>query len=308
MKNIRKISVLLFSALVATSIMMPINSAHASISNIAWVDPLYKGYDQYYYYPYYYYIVAYLNGTTATMRVAVMNNVDSDYINVTSVEVVFENGLNKTLDTTGSPVRVDYQKTQYPEVSFTADTNELPNEWPHTFIVYVKFVYSDGSSSYFSYSYSSYGYTFVVYLQDQKEFNDLRQKFWAYEESMDPDEFTTVKARLLATQAVAEANTGDDYYNIGSWAEGKTHYQTALDLYDQAFSIEEEKGVAMEDAYLNATVTEAGAAAKTADAATVQANAAMNQSYGYILLGLGIVLVGIGAIIYGIRKPKPVPT
>ncbi|MGB9694275.1 MAG: hypothetical protein ACPLYF_05465 [Fervidobacterium sp.] len=297
MKRMRKISTALFITLLAMLILMPmVNQAHAGVSQIIWSDYAYRGYDNYYYY----YIIAYLNGTTAKLKVSVYNNAPWTSINITAVSLVFDADYNITLS---SVVNLTRYKTYYFDFSFTADVNILSNLWAHTYTIYVD-VQNPSGDIYEEYWTYSGDYRFVVYLPDQKDVIDLSMKYSSYYNNYPPYDFEAINARLLATQAGVEASLAQNFVNLGSFTEAKAHYQTAISLYEQAFDAEGEKGTAMQDATLNATVTEAEAAMKEADAAMLQAQAIMDQSYGYILFGLGFILIGIGAIVYAAKKPK----
>lgn len=301
MRKTGKISTVLLTALLATLILASTcKPAQASIQSYIWKPGtyVYKGYDSYYGSS----IVAYLDGATVYVTIPVINDYyyGSPNINVTAVNMVFDWGLNKSCSRT-LPVKIDYGKTEYFDVSFTADISKASNSWAHTYTTYVKFNYTSGGHVYTDKMTRGYDYLFVVYAQSQKDVMDLSREYSADSSYS----FNTIKGRLLATQAGVEASQAQTFAGIGNFTAAKTHYQTAVDLYDQAFAVEEDKGVAMEDAALNATITGADAAVKEADAAMLQAQASMNQAYGYILLGLGFVLVGVGAILYGLtKKPK----
>jgi len=299
MRKTGKISTVLLTALLATLILASTcKPAQASIQSYSWKPGtyVYKGYDSYYGSS----IVAYLDGTTVYVTIPVINDYYGSNINVTAVNMVFDWGLNKSCSRT-LPVKIDYGKTEYFDISFTADISKASNAWAHTYTTYVKYNYTYGQGTWTM----GYDYKFVVYSQSQKDVMDLSREYSAYSSNYPPYNFQIIKGRLLATQAGVEASQAQTFVGIGNFTAAKTHYQTAIDLYDQAFAAEEDKGVAKEDAALNATIKEADAAVKTADAAMVEAQAVWNQAYGYILFGLGFLLIGVGAILYGLtKKPK----
>jgi hypothetical protein len=260
-----------------------------------------------------------LNGTEASLKVPVYNSMSGSSANITAVSLVFDTDYNITLDTV---VNVTRYETKYFDFNFTADADILSNLWAHTYTIYVD-MQSNYGTKYDDYwvrqwDYYYPAYKFAVYLPDQKDIMDLSREFSAYYSSYPPSYFQSVEANILATQAGVEASIAQDFVSLGNFTEAKTHYQTAVDLYEQAFDAEEEKGAAIEEAELEKTVKEGNAAEKTAnaaeteaEAATTEANAAeteaeamMNQSYGYILLGVGFLLIGVGATVYGIKKPK----
>ena len=295
MRKMGKVSVLLLSALFAAIILIPmVNLVQADIdSYIIWTGYTYKGTDSYYGTGFT--IVAYLNGTTVSLKIPVKNNVAGNHINITAVGMEFDTGLNITQ---AMRARIDNNNMQYFEISFTANVNQLP--WAHAYTIRVKIEHAGGTAEWTrDWSLFSPSYKFVVYTQDQKDIRDLAAICSAYLSSYPYSYyFNAIKACVLHSQAVAQATEASTYLSLGKFTEAKASYQTAVNLFEEAFAVEEDVGVQEEGAYLNATI-------KEADAAMLQAQATMNQSYGYILLGLGFVLVGVGAILYGAKKPKP---
>jgi hypothetical protein len=286
-------SVLLFSlAFVALAIMPSIRPAQAYLQAPIWIPPYaFKGYEDTYYYTY---IVAYTNGSTVPIKIPVSGSF-SDGTNVTFVSMKFDWGLNVTSDYRLNPVRIDYGDTHYFDLSFMANINDASWVWAHTWTIDVRY-------NYYGYNYSwtyTPGYYFVVFSQDQVDTRTLASEYNAL--NYYPN---TVEARLLRQQAYSEATVAADSMQKGNFTESKAHYQQAISLIQQSMDSEGTRGGAIEDAQLNATLTEASASMKQADAAMLQAQAVMNQGYGYVLFGLGWILIGIGVIAYGMRKPK----
>ncbi len=312
MKKTGKSSRLLCAVLFAVMILM-VSQVHAGVQEWIWSGYVYRGYDSYYEDN----VIAYVNGTEAKLKIPVYNNAMGPSANITAVSLVFDTGYNLTLS---KVVNITLYETKYFDINFTANTNILSNLWAHTYTIYVDMQNNAGTkfNNYWVYEWDDYYpyYKFAVYLPDQKDIMDLSREYNTYDDNYPPYNFQTVEARLLATQADVEASIAQDFVTLGNFTEAKSHYQTAVDLYKQAFASEQEKGAAMEDAALDKTVKEGNAAEKTADAAATEANAAMaqadaatteaqaimNQSYGYILFGVGFLLIGVGAIVYGIRK------
>jgi len=308
MKKPEKIPLLVSNAILITLVLLSMaNTAKADIEDWVWLQPLtYKGYDSLYYE---YRIVAYLNGTTASIKIPVYN-IQYAYVNITAVSIVFSWGTNITDDYIANPVKINYHETYFFDVTFMADTSQFPSEIAHTYTLYAKYIDSHGRSDEWSRSWSSLypAYKFVVFSQDQNDVMDIYEEYSAYRDNYPPNSFITTEGRLLATQATAAASEGASTFRRGEFTEAKAHYQTAVDLYNQAFAAEESQGVAMENANLDALTKGANATVKEAEAAVFQAQASMNQAYGYLLFGAGIVLIGVGAITYGVRKPKTIQT
>ncbi|MEM2971844.1 MAG: hypothetical protein QW270_05425 [Candidatus Bathyarchaeia archaeon] len=299
MKRMRRkhLTALLIALSTVLALTFMVNQAYADIQQWIWYDYVYRGYDNYYSS----YIVAYLNGATAKLKLPIVN--DRIYsINITAISLVFDTGYNVTIT---PAVNITSGEIYYFDLNFTADVNNLPNLWAHTYTIYAHFQHEFGVGSW-TREWDDYSppYRFVVCTSDQKDAKDLSTKYSAYSSSYPPYSFEIIGARLLATQAGVEASIAQNFANLGNFAEAKAHYQAAVNLYEQAFDVEEEKGTAMQDAEVNAMEKQADAAVKEADAAMLEAQAIMNQSYGYILFGLGFILIGVGAIIYAAKKPK----
>ncbi|MEM3536336.1 MAG: hypothetical protein QXF44_01020, partial [Candidatus Bathyarchaeia archaeon] len=223
MRKIGKASTVLFTALLAALVLMPmVNQANASIVKLIWSDYAYKGYDSYYGD----YVIAYVNGTTAKLKVPIYNDFSSPSMNITAVSLVFDTGYNITLSTV---VNVTYGATHYFDFSFTADTNVLSNLWSHTYKVVADLQDNSGwkYEDYWTYYSSYYGYNFVVYLPEQKDVKDLSTKYSAYYSSYPPSSFETVGAHMLVTQAIVESSLAQNYINLGNFTEAKAHMQNA---------------------------------------------------------------------------------
>jgi len=285
MKRIGKVSVALLTALFAVMILMPMaKPAQASIENWMWLPP---------------YVTegTYVNGTTAKMKVAVKcpTYVGIDYwenIVVTAVSIVFYQwgDINKSLSTSTT---IEKEKWSFLEVSFTTNTEEFTELMSHYFYIQVNFKINGSKPD----RWLDYGSGFKVISQNQKDAMELEDKFQAYKNAYPAYYFYTVSGRVLASQAIAEAAIAENLWDTKDFAGAKSHYQTAVDLYEEAFDIDGDKGMTWQEAGVNAT-------SKQADAAMLSAQALMNQAYGYILVGLGFVLIGVGAIVYGMKKPK----
>jgi len=293
-KKIGKISIVVLTVLFAgLAFMSTIKPARATIGgSLYWSGYTFLGTDSFYGTAS---IVAYVNGSTVKLLIPVTSSPHS-YVNVTSINIIFETGLNKTFNY--SPVvKIISGETKYFEVSFTANQNELSNLVAHTYTVYVNFIKPDATTDKFTKDWDDFNpdYKFVVYSGDQKDIKELAAKCSVYSNLY--SYVYTTQARVLAFQANAEVSQASILLNRGDFAGAKTHYGAAVTLYEQALDYEGEKGTQQQDAEMNAMLTEA-------DAAMISAQALANQAYGYILFGLGWILIGIGVIIYGSKKPK----
>jgi len=276
----RKMLVILFGFLVATLISMStISPAQAAVEEFSWQPPYaYRGYESQFYSTY---IVGYEDGATVNLKVLVQSD-SSPNINVTSLSLVFDNGFNVTSDLQTSPVKIDYNQYHSFDVSFTADVTKLSNLRVHAYTIYVNYNDTGGPDTY--YAYSSWDYPFVVFSASQVDAIELKREYDATSTSW--YNFETAEAKSLARQASVEGSLAYNYLYQWDFANAKTHFQNALDLYNQTFEAEHERGSKLEDAQMN------------------YYNAAVTQAYAWLLTGVGVILIGIGAIIYAVKKPK----
>jgi len=320
-----KVSAIFLSIALAAIILLPmVNTAKAYLWSFDWLPPyIYRGYEDRFYDEY---IVGYEEGTNATAR---MNIVNWDYYplwNITAVILSFDWDENYSAVISPSPYRLPYDESHTFTVTFTVPSAaSVSNLYPHDYRLIIEHVDGDGNPL-DPYVYYTPSYAFAVYSHDQVSATDLHDKFWTYYGSYYPWEFDESEAQMLAIQATTEADLGDTYYERGDFASSKSQYETAIDLYEEAFTKEGAWGKTYQEAYLNVTLTEAEAATKMADAAMIQADAAMkqadaamaqadaamrqadaalNQSYAYLLFGIGFIIIGVGIVIYAMKKPKP---
>lgn len=290
MRKIGKVSTVLFTALLAALVLMPLaKPAYAGVEKALWLPPYVEN-------------GKYVDGAEAKLKIAVKCPSyvwpDAwDSIVVTAVSIVFHEwgDINKTLTTSKA---IDKEQWAFFEVNFTASVEEFTELISHDYYVQVNFKINGTKPERWQYTrgFLSLPY-FRVISQDQKDAMDLSAKYEAYEDAYPPYSFWTISAEILANQAVAEAAIAENLWTAGDYAGAKAHYQNAVDLYEQAFEIDGDKGMYWQEAEVNATV-------KEADAAMLTAQAVMNQSYGYILFGLGFIIMGIGVVIYAAKKPK----
>lgn len=254
-------------------------------------------------------IVAYSNGSTATLRIPVLNDDYYPYMNITIVRLVFDNGFKKTLNYTANPIKVDLYDTHWFEISFTADVDKFSQYTPHDYDIRVDFNYP--YSGYWSVSWSDYypSYRFAVFTADQedvieaKETYDALYQYWS--------SFSGVEARWLARQAAIEGSMAETHLSIWDLASANTSFWNGIDLFEQAYAADIDYLTILQDAQLNQTMTQSEALKMQADASMleatatkVQANAAMNQSYAYLLFGLGFIIISVGVLVYAMKKPK----
>ncbi|MCW3986364.1 MAG: hypothetical protein NWE91_08175 [Candidatus Bathyarchaeota archaeon] len=299
--------------IVALVSLSTIKVAQAYIKRSEWQPPfVWYEYDNVFHD---YDIVAYSNGSTATLRIPVLNDYHSPYMNITIVRLVFDNGFKKTLNYTANPIKVDYYDTHWFEISFTADVDKFSQYTPHEYDIRVDYNYP--YTSYWSVSWSSYypAYKFAVFTADQEDVIEAKKRYDALYQSW--SSFSGVEARWLARQAAIEGSMAETHLSIWDLASANTSIWNGIDLFEQAYAADIDYLTIYQDAQLNQTMTQSEALKMQADAAMteadasmleanstkVQANAAMNQSYAYLLFGLGFIIISIGVLVYAMKKP-----
>ena len=290
-------------------ISMPtIRPAQAYVTQWTWLPPYVSKVDGSY--------VAYRNGSTAKIVIPVYNDIVGavNGLNVSKVIVSFDWGgatSNKTLDLSASPVKINWHTTSTFTVSFTADATEaVSSSWRHTYTVYVENVNASGVKTItlsipWDYFGSSNRWMYVVYSTSQSNALDLQVQYNAYANSYPLTYFTDTSAKQLAGQAQMEGTIAGNYYTSSQdYTSSNTHYQNALNLYSSALTAQASYGTKVQDANLNATLTQNLLAKAEANAALVAATAILNQSYAYMLFGIGFVIISIGLLIYLAKRPR----
>lgn len=318
----KKISLLLGFVLISAISMAMISPARADINVISWRPPYVSISGSQ---------VVYKDGATASLQVAVLNDVYAK-LNVSKVIVEFYTmGKNKTLDLSASPHQILSDNTEIFTVSFTADATEVIPGSQYRYNIIVEHVNATTGptklvSPALEKDWGAAGLTwlyYVVYVAAQVDASDSLAKYNSYYSYYSGYSWQSFAARQKATQAVIEKGIGDLYYGRGDYASALTQYNAANTLWADAIAAEEDLRTASDTADLNVTLTEAAANLKVADAAVIEANAAMveanatkvqadaalTNAYGWYFIGLGFAIgwscMGIGVIIYALRRPKP---
>jgi len=321
------IAILLGFVLISAISMSMISPAQAHIEQWTWLSPYISKVDGSY--------VIYKDGSTASFLVPVKNDVGVTLMNVSLVYITFDWNANKTLDLSASPKQIQSGNTEYFTVSFVANATEaISSSIQHTYTVNVVYVNATGGVvGTLSRNWDHFGgnnkWKFVVYSTDQADVLDLQRRYNSYTTNYPLTWFTDPDALLLAAQAQAEGTLAStDYNTYQDYASAKTRYTTALTLYGQAVTTDNELIMDALNAELNTTLTanalnmmnasalvkyaeaaqtEADAAVITANATKVQAEAALTNAYGFYFIGLGFAIgwsfIGLGVIIYALKKP-----
>lgn len=271
----RKISILTISLLIVASFsILSITPVQASISNYLWVEPFYYGYDVYFYQ---YSMTAYETGSTAQLQVFVHNTLNGyPNITVTAVKVWMDWDANYTSDET--PYVLSYNEHRHFMINFTVPSTDIAdNKMLHEYIIFVEFSY-DGQENYWTY----YTTRFAVYSTDQAEAENLYREISDLS-NMSPF-FSSSEGRTSWLHAIIEFREGYTDHKLGDFMGAKTHYQSALNLYNQAINSEADRGTTLENTLIQAF---------------------MVLSIG---LAMGAILIGIGIIVYALTRRKIAPS
>jgi hypothetical protein len=128
----KKISLFLGFVLISAISIAMISPAKADINIISWRPPYVSISGSQ---------VVYKDGATASLQVAVLNNVYAKGLNVSKVIIEFASmGKNKTLDLSASPHQILNGNTEIFTVSFTVDATEVIPGSQYTYNVIVEHV------------------------------------------------------------------------------------------------------------------------------------------------------------------------
>jgi hypothetical protein len=281
--------------------MLTISPAQAGIGGITWLQPYLQKDGN----------VVYEHGSTASLLVPVLNDVDSNGLNVSKVIISFGWGQNKTLDLSANIAQIEDGGTEVFKVSFTANAAEtITSEKAWDYTIYVEHVNATTGPTKIvgtvSRTRQNLGAEyFVVYSTDQAEAWEIKQTITriAGNRPFVGLNFNSTVAKLAVYKAENETSNGDALYQRGDFVGAKAHYNAALILYNAAYSAEETLGPTLDNLFIR----EIEARISNWEAS---ASLATSFSTSSILLGSAVVLFGIGYIIKQLgtlRKPETEP-
>jgi len=324
-KNLVLLSSMMLVILIAASWVQP---AQALIEDWMWLDPDFRGFDDFYGTD----VIAYTEGSAATLAVTVDNIIPilPDILNVSAVIVGFDWGANYSSNDVNmdSPYQLNSREPRRTfVVTFTVPSITVAsNMFLHVYTIYVEYVNATTGPKQRIDTFVDTDDSFAVYSSDQGTAMAIRGAIDLYYTSLYPYSFADVEAEILYNKGYAEFLRGDTAYSNGDFATAKARFQSASAFLDQAFAKESTRWAASEDAQIayynalanltriqaeaamkeaDARLTEASAAMTEADAALANADATLTNAYGWLAFGIGWILIGVGVIVYGLRKPKP---
>ncbi len=272
--------------------------------------------------------------STAIATITVRNNGPYD-LNVSEVTIGMDwgNNYSSTECSAASPVVISPGE-QYRTFTVTFNvpaTSVASNLYRHYYTIYVYEVNAtSGPQEVNLHDMDSYS-GFTVYSTTQKNAMKLRDEISLLSEIYDgspwnyPDWMDSIDARSLWENYTIHHDTGDHDYDAGHFDSAETHYETALDLLQQAISTElaydleehqyqdsydrqiDSLDILQRQANIANTSATANATLRTADATYALAQAAMTQAYAWIVFGIGFVVFGIAAVVWANKRPGPQP-
>ncbi|MCK4477572.1 hypothetical protein KAU88_03465 [Candidatus Bathyarchaeota archaeon] len=321
---------ILTSALAATLFTSAISPAQASIIGHNWIgqehdyDPYSNSHS----------LTVFPENTIATLTVTVYNPDwygDPD-LNVSSVwiHMDWDENYNSTQCSKASPIVISPQNHYTFTITFTVPyVTVASNLVQHAYTIFVEKVNATSGPQQVSLHATRARSDFVVYSAVQKEammlYDEINMTFSYYDYSS----FSSVVARSLWYNGSIHYQMGLDSHESSNFDSAKTHYETALDLLNQAIDtetaydldwqqfdnnytrqwkqtdlLEKEANLTIREAIANASMIEADASMKTADAEFALAQAAMTQAYAWIVFGIGFVVFGFAAVIWASKRPS----
>ena len=238
----------------------------------------FAGTDPYYNTP----VKAFKQGTTATLNL-IVTNFSGQYMNITGAVVQFDwnanytaAGLSKT-----SPIRINQNQQGIVLIQFTVPgaTNLVTHDYTITMN------YTLQNSPTITRQSNDFGFGFVVYTSDQAAAMSAMNQLglpsgFGFGSSLcgilGTSSFKTARGNSLCQQAQQQAIQGMQQYQTGDFANSKTSLQNAVNLWNQALSVESGQG-----------------------------STDLVATTGTFLLGVGAAIGSIAAIIFVSKKRGP---
>lgn len=321
----KKLAISLLLLLIGFVPLTIIRPASASIDDISWVAPRWRGvYDDFLGYV----DVAYISGSTWTLNVYVSDfeyNATFDQMDakVTNIAVWFD--WNKFYNTTENVVIKFGTSYLFTITGTTESTTLASNLFTHNWKVYVDFeisFMSGGASTTQKKTWGPWnGDDFAVLSQAQYDAWLAEGNYWNFYNEVYYLLDNYADSNELFIRAQAEANKGMMQYGQGDFSDALTSLNGAWDMLNQSFAIYTThemdydtiyQGMTQADldkqlAEINAINANATATQNIGDAAKIVANgqsqAMMINAVGFVFFGLGFIIFGIGAVFWA-RKPK----
>ncbi|MEM3577868.1 MAG: hypothetical protein QXX51_05360 [Candidatus Bathyarchaeia archaeon] len=312
------------AAIISLAIILCISfvaPASAGITSLTWIKPVWKNRTD----PFLGSVdIAYIENTTWIINIWVRNterNATGHPVDITVKNIAVWFDWNKFYNTT-KDVLIKYNDEYLFTINGTTElTTIASNLFTHRYRIYIEFEYttvSGGVPATVKDSWTYDGDRFAVLTQTQY---DVSQASWEYSllkstVSTYVDDYA--ESFSLYVQAETEANTALYSYTQGEFNVSLQHYQTAINLIKQAWTVYigikaeyDENKLNKDKAEADALQAEANAINANATARLIEANALAQamviNAVALAIFGLGFMFFGLAAIVYAWRKPKAPP-
>lgn len=278
--------------LIFASFLM-LNQVRADSFTATWSGYRYRGYDSFYGAN----VVAYEAGSTAVLYVSVTHDYGAYSgmeLNVSAVGIGLNWGatFNSTQTSKTNSVALKWGESRIFTITFTVpSTANVSNLFRWDYKIYMEHINATGNvySPDIKTRANLNMYYFVVYSADQAKACHLADTV----AGISTLSWNSTKAEILYEKAMNETSVAANYYMLGAFSSAVTHYETALNLINQAYTAQETAGTRWEDAQ----VMLVEAQVKYHEG---WANFFNGLSNMWTLIGVALVLFAIGYIIRGL--------
>ncbi|MEM2104928.1 MAG: hypothetical protein QXV21_00425 [Candidatus Bathyarchaeia archaeon] len=315
-----------YAAIISLVIIMCISfaaPASAGITSLTWIKPVWKNKTGLNADPFLGDVsVAYIENTTWILNIWVRNterNATNDPVDIAVKKIAVWFDWNKFYNTTISDILIKYNSDYLFTINGTTElTTIASNLFTHRYRIYVEFEYttmSGGLPVTVKGTWTYDGDRFAVLTQAQY---DASQASWEYSflkgtVSTYVDDYA--ESYSLYVQAETEANTALYCYTQGDFNASLQHYQAAIDLIKQAWTVYigikteyDQNRLNKDKADADKLQAEANAINANATARLIEANALAQamviNAVALAIFGLGFMFFGLAAIVYAWKKPK----
>jgi hypothetical protein len=294
--------------LLASVLLSMQNQVQAESFTATWAGYEFCGVDSFYNET----VVAYKSSSTAVLYVSVIHNY-STYtgmpINVSAVGISLNWGdmFNSTQANQTNTVALDWEESRIFTITFkVASTVNASNLFMWDYEVYLE--HTDGNGTVVDRDVKTRRELelpyFAVYSAEQAKSKQIAETINGIKKELGSTaEWNSTRAEVLWKRAMNTTNVAEYFYELGEFFDAYVNYESALGLIDKAFSAEENRGTALEDAKVDAL----DAQVKETEA---WANFANGLSNLWTLVGVALVLFALGYIIRGLAELRrtPVPS
>lgn len=322
----RQLATIFIVSLISLASLSAIRTANAGIDSITWLKPAWKNVTDPFLGDV---LIAYVTGTTWMLNVKVYNDAtnSTDMViqdnekmeaHLSKIAVWFDWNLfyNTTIDVT-----MKYGTERLFTITNTTEqTSVASNLFTHSYKIYVEywFSYQEGSGTVTKNETWGpiSGNKFAVLSQDQYDSIQASRNYGYFKGNVSSTVDDYSESKGLFIQAEQEATTAALLYSSGEFTGALSHYNTAMSLLNQSYTVAKSKNMQYDTLDLNdyqadidlknAEVDAINAnATATLIIANAVAQATVVNSIALVFFGLGFMFFGLAAIVYANKRaPK----